>query len=162
MALKATLKVTGVNQEFTIVEFEYRLCQFVNSNGIPIDAPHGGMIIVTINTPDKSSPLYDWMLKPTKQADGKIMTTINAKNKQNSYKTIHFQGAYCTNMLEYFNNQSSDMMTTRLVIHAEKIFFLDGDGVGVGFNSQSQKMIDPPVGVGRLPEKKSNGVELLY
>lgn len=154
MALKSTLKIADVNQEFTIVEFEYRLYQSVNSNGIPIDAPHGGMIIVTINTPDKSSPLYGWMLSPTKQADGKIVTNINARNKQTSFKTIHFQGAYCTNMLEYFNNQSSDMMTTRLVIHAEKIFFLDGDGVGVGFNSQTQNIIAPPAGVGSLPKSK--------
>ena len=154
MALKSTLKLADINQEFTIVEFEYRLYQFVNTIGVPIDAPHGGMIIVTINTPEKSGPLYGWMLNPTKQIDGKIETTINAKNKQNSFKTIHFQGAYLTNMFEYFNNQNSDMMTTRLVIHAEKIYFIDGDGIGVGFNAQNQTAIKPPANIGSSPKTK--------
>jgi len=151
MALKATLKIADVEQEFTIVEFEYKLYQFVNSNNTPVDAPHGGTIIVTINTPEKSDPLYDWMLKPTKQIDGRISVTINAKNKKISYKSIHFQSAYLTNMLEYFNNQSSDMMTTRLVIHAEKIFFMDGDDVGVGFNAQRQTRVRPPANIGKSP-----------
>ena len=154
MALKATLKIADVNQEFTIIEFEYRLYQFMNTNGTPIEAPHGGMIIVTINTPEKSGPLYDWMLNPTKQIDGKISTTINAKNKQNSYKTIHFQSAYLTNMFEYFNNQNSDMMTTRLVIHAEKLFFVDGDGIGIGFNAQNQTVVRPPASIGSSPKVK--------
>lgn len=150
MALKALLSIVGVNEEFTVVEFEHRLSQTVNTNGVPQDGPHGGMLFVTINTPEKNYALYDWMLS-SKQEDGCVYLVLNAKNKQSSFKTIHFEDAYCVNFYEYFNNHNENMMTIKLVISAEKVYFIDGDGNGHGFSAKDQREINVPVGISTKP-----------
>ena len=155
MALKATLNIVGVEQEYTVVEFEHRLSQTVNTNGIPIDGPHGGMLVVTINTPEKNTSLYDWMLSPEKKVDGSVCLQINARNRQTSFKTVHFADARCTNFYEFFNNQNKNMMTIRLVINAEKVYFIDGDGNGHGLDAIEQSEIPVPSEVGVKPLKKT-------
>ena len=154
MALKATLSIVGIDQEYTVVEFEHRLSQTVSTNGVPQDGPHGGMFVVTINTPEKNYNLYDWMLQPTKNADVCIYLQINAKGKQTSFKTIHFEEAYCTNYYEFFNNQNKNMMTIRLVIHAGKVYFIDGDNTGHGLNVEKQCEIPVPPGINLKPRKQ--------
>lgn len=154
MALKATLNIIGIDQEYTVVEFEHRLSQTVNTNGIPEDGPHGGMLVVTINTPEKNYDLYNWMLTSKKTVDGCVCLQINARNRQTSFKTIHFEDAYCTNFYEFFNNQNKNMMTIRLVINAEKVYFIDGDGNGHGLDTRKQSEIPVPFGIGVKPLKQ--------
>jgi len=155
MAMQALLHIVGVNEDFTIVEYEHRLQRFISNNGSPISGPYGGIFTVTIVTPEKCYPINEWMLGTKESRDGSIQLVLNANKKKSSYKIIHFEDAFCTAMFEYFNKEhKNNMMTTRITIHANFVYYVDGNGTSIGHDVKAQTEKSVPVGIGTNPNTR--------
>ncbi len=162
MAIKATLKFDGFgpSKEYTIVEFQHLVNQEVGIDGTIQSGPCGGNLVITLDTPENSCTFYELLMKDTYMLkgngiSGKIILTVNVNRKQMSYKTIVFKDACCTNIFEYFNNQSSSMMTTRIVLHANEIYFVDGDGMAIGLDTIKEIRVSAPSSIGSSPKQHS-------
>jgi hypothetical protein len=146
MALKGQLKIEGINDSYTVVECEYYFNQSVNrNNGLPESGMDAGQIIVTIVTPSKGKPLYEWMLDEFNYLNGviKLVTNVNSHRPANRY--VWFLNGKCVNLYEYFNSHNSVMMTTRLTIQPAKMGFMDGDkldGASVGYDFRHKRRSD--------------------
>lgn len=146
MALKGKLKIEGVKDVYTVVECEYYLHQNVNSaNGLPQSGIEAGQIIVTIATPSKGLPLYEWMLDEFHFLNGMIDLITNVNSHNPAHRTIWFENAKCVNLYEYFNSHNSVMMTTQLTIQPAKMGFVDGqelknnDGNLIGYDFRNKR-----------------------
>lgn len=143
MAIKGTLKLKDQPEEYSVVECDYLLSRWFSTyDGKPYDGPFGGTINVTIVTPAKGHSLYEWMLHADMKKDGTITLITNVNNsKKTAYRFIKFEDAYCTNLFEYFNDKNTNMMTTRIVIHATRTFFGDGNNISLGYNWEDHRPI---------------------
>ena len=151
MAIKGKLELDDSNEKYTVVECDYLLSRWFNPiDGKPFDGPFGGTINVTIATPAKGHGLYEWMLDEDMKKDGTIalVTNVNDTNKT-AYRYIKFEDAYCTNLFEYFNGKNTNMMTTRIVITAQKIIFSDAYGSSLGYDRATHSPIHTS---GKRPE----------
>ena len=128
MAVKGRMAIEGVEKNYTVVECEYNIHQNVNpSNGLPESGIEASQITVTIITPAKGLPLYEWMLDEFHFLNGMIDLVTNVNSNHNpAHRAIWFENAKCVNLYEYFNSQNSVMMTTRLTIQPAKMGFVDG------------------------------------
>lgn len=127
MALKGEMLLEGVNDRFTVVECEYYLHQNVNpNNGLPQSGIEAGQIIVTIASPTKGLPLYEWMIDEFHYLNGAIDLVTNVNSHRPAHRMVWFENAKCVNLYEYFNSHNSVMMTTRLTIQPAKMGFVDG------------------------------------
>lgn len=143
MAIKGTLQFKDITEKYTVVECDYLLSRWFSTyDGKPYDGPFGGTINVTIATPAKGHGLYEWMLKADMTIDGTITLVTNLNDtKKTACRYIKFEDAYCTNLFEYFNDKNNNMMTTRIVINAQRMIFSDGYGNSLGYNRVDHKPI---------------------
>ena len=82
------------------------------------------------------------MLKEDMTIDGTITLVTNVNDtKKTAYRYIKFEDAYCTNLFEYFNDKNNNMMTTRIVINAQRMIFSDGNGNSLGYDKKDHKPI---------------------
>ena len=156
MALKGQLQIEGVTELYSVVECEYYFNQNVNrNNGLPNSGMDAGQIIVTIVTPTKGKPLYDWMLDEMNYLNGmiKLVTNVNSHHPANRY--IWFENGKCVNLYEYFNSHNSVMMTTRLTIQPSQMGFIDGEkleGSSLGYDFRHKRKIE------KVPDSASNKI----
>jgi len=125
MAHKAQLKIESKKEEYDVIECEYELIQPIKENGQPAGHPAGGLIHVTIISPDNSDLfLHDWMQSSTEHKDGKINFSVIDTGTTLTIKTLHFKHAYCIRLYEYFSNAQKDVqMFTKITISAGEISF---------------------------------------
>ena len=143
MALKGKMKIEGMTDMFTVVECEYYFNQKVNpNNGLVESGLEAGQIIVTIVTPAKGKPLYEWMLDEFHYLNGVILLVTNVNSHRPANRHIWFENAKCIHLYEYFNSHNSVMMTTRLTIQPAKMGFIDGnkfDSASVGYDFRHKR-----------------------
>ena len=121
------MKIEGIDTLFDVVECEYSMKQNVNpSNGLPQYGLQASQLLVTIISPAKERPLYNWMMDEFNFLNGLIRLVTNVNSHQPAYRYVWFENAKCVGLYEYFNNQNSVMMTTRLTIQPAKMGFVDG------------------------------------
>ena len=144
MALKAKMRIEGVDTLFDVVECEYSMHQNVNSsNGLPQYGLEASQILVTIISPAKERPLYNWMMDEFNFLNGVIRLVTNVNSRTPAYRHVWFENAKCVGLYEYFNNQNSVMMTTRLTIQPAKMGFVDGQNLedtNIGYDFRKRKM----------------------
>lgn len=91
----AFLEVGG--KRYPLYRYELYVRQEVDELGRPASPVLGGTITCTLTIPaDQDSFLYQWMLSPTMQQDGKVRL-LQASSKATE-KTISFFNAYCTGL----------------------------------------------------------------
>lgn len=123
MALIAELKVDS--RRYSVMECEYEFTQAVDITGRPSDRPRGGVIHVVIPAPDDSDlMLHEWMRDKDTTHDGSITMFVN-RDSVTAPKTIHFQDAYCIRLYEYFNDNNTTPMYTKISIMAGTLTFGD-------------------------------------
>ena len=121
MALYAELNVD--NRRYSVMECEYEFTQAVDITGRPSDRPRGGLIhVVILSADDSDLMLHEWMRDKDTTKDGTITMYVN-RDSVNAPKTIHFQDAYCVRLYEYFNDNNSMPMYTKLSIMAGTLTF---------------------------------------
>lgn len=143
MALHAKMKIEGIDTLFTVVECEYSMVQRVDpNNGLPLVGLNASQILVTIVTPAKGRPLYVWMMEESCYLNGVIRLVNSARTNSQSVRHVWFENGKCIGLYEYFNNQNSLMMTTRLTIQPAKMGFVDGPNLeasNIGYDFRSRK-----------------------
>ncbi len=123
MALRATLKLDGIEIPYEVIECEYEFNQQIDANGKPCAKPRGGIIHFTITTPKASDTTFiEWMLNPveTKQGIFEFDLMVEAKSDR---KVLVFQYAYCVHLQEYFNSQNNKQMLTKITLSAAILSF---------------------------------------
>lgn len=91
----AFLEVGG--KRYPLYRFEFSMHQETDTLGRPASPVLGGTIVCVLSSPGSQDPfLYQWMLSPTMQQDGKIVLTEPESGA--TLKTISFFNAYCTQM----------------------------------------------------------------
>jgi RHS repeat-associated protein len=91
----AFLEVGG--KKYPLHQYEIEFHQRVDELGRPASRTHGGTIRCVLATPGNADPLlYQWMLDPTMQKDGKLRL-LHADSTA-TLKTISFFNAYCTGL----------------------------------------------------------------
>lgn len=123
MALQGSLKITGLEKEYGVVECAYEFNQHVDDTGKPTSRPLGGTItFVMPATSDDDVFFYNWMFRKTEMRSGKFRFIVYTANNKQSYKTVSFENAYCIGLKDYFNDNDSRLMYTTVTLSAEKIF----------------------------------------
>jgi len=123
MALGATLQLDGRDPEYNVLECEYEFTKPIDSNGKPSGNPRGGLIHFTILAPDENNPTFhEWMLNKSEMKEGvfKFEITVGTEHTQ---KVMTFQYAHCIHLYEYFNNQNTVQMYTKITLSAAIISF---------------------------------------
>jgi hypothetical protein len=144
MALQGKMRIEGVEELYTVVECEYSLGQKVNaSNGLPQYGLSASQLEVTIVTPPKGRPLYEWMMDEWHYLNGIIRLVTNVNSHHPSVRHVWFENGKCVGLYEYFNKNNSVMMTTRLTIQPAKMGFVDGnklDETNIGYDFRNRRM----------------------
>lgn len=144
MALKAKMRIEGVDTVFDVVECEYSLKQNVNpNNGLPQYGLQASQLEVTIISPAKERPLYNWMMDEFCFLNGVIRLVTNVNSHTPAYRHVWFENAKCVGLRDFFNNQNSVMMTTHLTIQPAKMGFIDGDKLeesNIGYDFRKRRL----------------------
>jgi len=121
MAHTAQLRLEG--REYKIIECDYEFNQPIKQNKQPAGHPDGGLINLTIESPDNSDLfIHNWMQGATEHKDGTIVFSVVNAGKP-STKTLHFKRAYCIYLFERFSSLANAQMLTRITISAAEIAF---------------------------------------
>lgn len=126
MAIKGRFCLEGAKEDYNVVECQYKLMQQVNkSTGIPISGLDATPLSVTIVTPPSGQVLYEWMIDEFAFKNGYIELITNVNSNTKAFRYLIFENAKCVALLDYFNNQNSSMMVTRLKIQPSRMYFAD-------------------------------------
>jgi len=148
MAIKGRFCIEGAKEDYHVVECQYKLMQQVNnSTGIPISGLDATPLSVTIITPPSGQVLYEWMIDEFAFKNGYIELIINVNSNTKASRFIFFENAKCVALLDYFNNQNSSMMVTRLKIQPSRMYFaddtMDGDeAFGYDFRNKRKAILN--------------------
>jgi len=124
MAIAASLKIEGTIYD-TVISVDYQFSQAIDITGRPSDRPRGGIINITIPSPDNDNLFFhNWMREREAIHDGEIIFSVNRLGNI-SDKTMKFSDAYCIGLEEHFDRTDSDMMTLQLTLSAGSITFGD-------------------------------------
>ena len=123
MAITAKLMLDGKFPGYNVIECEYEFNQEIDKNGKPCANPRGGIIKFTILSPSENdTTLHEWMLNKTEVKQG-IFTFDITLGAEKNRKTLSFEHAHCIHLNEYFNDQKSIQMITKIILSAAKISF---------------------------------------
>jgi len=129
MAHKAKLELEG--SVYRILECEYEITQATKDNGQPSAVPAGGMIVITMVSPDDSDMrFHEWMVDKLEQKDGEIFFEVVNEGKP-SNRSLFFKNAYCVKLKESFNDTDTKQMQITITISAAEISFGGGAAKGL-------------------------------
>lgn len=122
MAFEA--KLTIHDKTYDLVECEYEFYQSVDEGGRPSSRTQCGLIKFVMPAPgDDDLFFYKWMFDKTKTQSGSIKMILSTDKQVQKYKTLHFINGYLVNLYEYFNNNNSLLVRTKITISAEIMGF---------------------------------------
>ena len=134
MAHTALLRLE--NKEYKILECEYEFTQPVSVIGHPTGYPRGGLIHLTIVSPDNSDLfLHNWMQIAAEHKDGRIDFTV-VNMEKSSTKTLRFKRGYCVRLYEFFNANADMQMQSQITVSAVEISF--GEAKSVDFKNDKR------------------------
>jgi hypothetical protein len=120
-----TLKVDGfVDRE--VAKVIYAFNQAIDKENQPAGPPRGGKITIRVKAMnDGNCELLAWMANESLSKNGKI-EYMNSSDTQKLMKDVEFEGAYCVDFLEYWEDKQANEQTTlchweEIVISCKKI-----------------------------------------
>ena len=135
MAFKATLimdqqkcsaaEVEAYNgKKYELVECEYEFYQSLDESSKPASRPQSGLIkFVMPAQGDDDLFFYNWMFKRAEMHNGTIEMLLSTDDNKKKYLHLSFEDAYLVNMYQYFNNNNSLLVRTKITLSARKFTF---------------------------------------
>lgn len=135
MAFKATLimdqrKSSAAEVEacksgkYELVECEYEFYQSLDESGKPSSRPQSGLIkFVMPAQGDDDLLFYNWMFNRAETHNGTIEMLLSTDDNKKKYLHLYFEEAYMVNMYQYFNNNNSLLVRTKVTLSARKFTF---------------------------------------
>jgi hypothetical protein len=122
MSFIAKLHLDG--EEINVLHCGFRFTQATDTTGKPTARPQGGNINLLVESTG-STDLFDWMIKPTQQKNGKI--TFYRRDTMSKLKTLEFTDAVCVEYYETFDHNGDTPMQIQLTISAHEIKLNDSE-----------------------------------
>ena len=124
MAISALLKIEGKKYD-TVIDVDYQFTQAIDITGRPSDRPRGGIIQLSLPSPDNNNLFFhEWMRDTQTIHNGEIIFSVTS-NGNITDKTLKFTDAYCIGLHEHFDWTNDGAMTMRLTLSASIITFGD-------------------------------------
>ena len=135
MAFKATLiidqhKTSAAEFEaykgrkYELVECEYEFYQSLDESSKPASRPQSGLIkFVMPAQGDDDLFFYNWMFNRADVHDGTIEMLLSTDDNKKKYLHLYFEDAYMVSMYQYFNNNNSLLVRTKVTLSARKFTF---------------------------------------
>lgn len=107
-----------------MVECEYEFYQSLDESGKPSSRPQSGLIkFVMPAQGDDDMFFYNWMFNRADTHDGTIEMLLSTDDNKKKYLHLYFEDAYMVNMYQYFNNNNSLLVRTKVTLSARKFTF---------------------------------------
>jgi hypothetical protein len=135
MGFKATLiigeKLTSASaveayggKKYELVECEYEFYQSLDESGKPSSRPQSGLIKFVMPAQDDNDlTFYNWMFNRADKRNGTIEMLLSTDDSKKKYLHLYFEDAYMVNMYQYFNNNNSLLVRTKVTLSARKFTF---------------------------------------
>ena len=128
MAFEAKLIINDRGgKTYDLVECEYEFYQSVDESGKPSSRPQSGLIKFVMVAPDDSDLFF------YNTHSGTIEMLISTDENKKSYLHLQFGNAYLINMYQYFNNNNSLLVRTKITLSAMTMTFGSPTGITEGF-----------------------------
>lgn len=113
-------------KKYELVECEYEFYQNLDESGKPSSRPQSGLIkFVMPAQGDDDTFFYDWMFNRSITHNGTIEMLLSTDDNTKKYLHLYFEDAYMVNMYQYFNNNNSLLVRTKVTLSA-RIFTFGG------------------------------------
>lgn len=135
MGFKATLVIdqklnseaqveAATSKKYELVECEYEFYQSIDESGKPASRPQSGLIkFVMPAQGDDDLFFYNWMFSRAETHDGTIEMLLSTDDSKKKFLHLYFEDAYLINMYQYFNNNNSMLVRTKITLSARKMTF---------------------------------------
>lgn len=135
MGFKATLIIdqqlttaaavdTYTGKKYELVECEYEFYQSLDESGKPASRPQSGLIKFVMPAQDDNDLFfYNWMFNRADTHNGTIEMLLSTDDNKKNYLHLYFEDAYMVNMYQYFNNNNSLLVRTKVTLSARKFTF---------------------------------------
>lgn len=111
-------------EKYELVECEYEFYQSLDESGKPSSRPQSGLIkFVMPAQDDYDLTFYNWMFNRADKYDGSIEMLLSTDDNKKKYMHLVFEDAYMVNMYQYFNNNNSLLVRTKVTLSARKFTF---------------------------------------
>lgn len=120
MAFEGKMQVD--DQELNIITLSLSFNQQTDQTGKPCANPAGGIVRVTIDAPNDSNLLLQWMLSPDSTKDVTIFFNNFERGKPSKVK---LERAFCVGFQQDFHANGTNPMVIHLVLSAKK--FISGE-----------------------------------
>lgn len=128
-------KLTIDDQEYNILSYSFNVSrQSHHGSGRPTGMPTINHLQIEIESTGKSG-FYAWSTSPYEQKDGKIV--FYKRDAMASSRILKFTGAFCINYNEIFSNNSTNPMTTSLILAVETVELDDSTYTNPGITLKS-------------------------
>lgn len=120
---EAQIEACG-GKKYELVECEYEFYQSVDESGKPSSRPQSGLIkFVMPATGDDDLFFYNWMFSRADTHNGTIEMLLSTNDSKKKFLHLYFEDAYLINMYQYFNNNNSLLVRTKITLSARKMTF---------------------------------------
>ena len=124
------------SNEYNVLSVDYEISQPIGRRNMPTDAPHLGLINITVESSNKSE-LLGWAIAPRTTKNGSI--TFFRRDAQSSMKTLKFFDTFCISYKEKFEADGAVPMQVVMTLAPRRI---ECQGVTLeefwpGFNGES-------------------------
>ena len=110
--------------KYELVECEYEFYQSLDESGKPSSRPQSGLIkFVMPAQGDDDLTFYNWMFDRAEKRKGTIEMLLSTDDNKKKYLHLCFEDAYMVNMYQYFNNNNSLLVRTKVTLSARKFVF---------------------------------------
>ncbi|MBP3426135.1 MAG: hypothetical protein J6K81_05400 [Rikenellaceae bacterium] len=120
----AKIEAYADKNKYELVECEYEFYQSLDESGKPSSRPQSGLIkFVMPAQGDDDLFFYNWMFNRAETHDGTIEMLLSTDDNKKKYLHLYFEDAYMVNMYQYFNNNNSLLVRTKVTLSARKFTF---------------------------------------
>ena len=115
---------TYTGKKYELVECEYEFYQSLDESGKPASRPQSGLIKFVMPAQDDNDLFfYNWMFNRAETHNGTIEMLLSTDDNKKNYLHLYFEDAYMVNMYQYFNNNNSLLVRTKVTLSARKFTF---------------------------------------
>lgn len=112
------------SNKYDLVECEYEFFQSIDESGKPSSRTQSGLIKFVMPAQGDDDPFfYNWMFSRAEKHSGTIEMLLSTDEGKQKYLHLYFEDAYMVNMYQYFNNNNSLLVRTKVTLSAKKITF---------------------------------------
>ena len=123
MSSAADVEAYG-GKTYELVEGECDFYQSLDESRKPSSTQQSGVIkFVMPAQGDDDLFFYNWMFNRADTHDGTIEMLLSTDDNKKKYLHLYFEDAYMVNMYQYFNNNNSLLVRTKVTLSARKFTF---------------------------------------